>query len=210
MSNFQLFKELMEKYTEDKGYSLSLGTSITEASYSQESKHSLCNCDLEVINMDRFAQKGYRKIILPDSQSEDDSINTADAFIVDADNEWYFIEFKDGKLSNKSNKASVLKKAYSNAYAVLDVLYSMKETKFAYKGFDYENPIDFLRKQVNYILVFSEKQNADHTMQMLNHKHKNEKYLPEFMARLKGYIYKDAYAMTESTFEHTFPNSVCY
>ena len=210
MSNFQLFKELMENYTEEKGWPLSLETSVTNASYSTESENSLCESNLPMIDMDHFAKKGYRKIILPNSWSEDDSINTADAFMVDADNEWYFIEFKDGKLSNKSNKVSVLKKAYSNVYAVLDVLYSMKETQFAYQEFDYDNPMDFLRKKVSYILVFSEKHNTEHVLQMLNHKYKNENYLPEFMTRLKGYIYKDAYAVTENVFEHTFLKKISY
>jgi len=210
MSNFQTFKTLMEQYLAGRGYTRSLSSSIEEASYSSACQDSLCKSDLEVINMDCFAKKGYRKIILSDSLSEDDSINTADAFMVNKDNEWYFIEFKYAKISNNSSKVRVLKKAYSNAYAVMDVLYSMKDTEYVYKGFDYENPVDFFRNRVNYILVFSEKDNPSHVIQMRNYKYKNENYLPEFMARLKGYIYKEAYAMTESVFEKNFLNSFCY
>lgn len=41
-------------------------------------------------------------------------------------------------------------------------------------------------------------------MQLKNHRLKHEHYLPEFMKRLEGYIYKEAYAVTEDVFEHTF------
>ena len=50
-------------------------------------RESLCNSSMKVLDMDKFAKKGYRKIILPASQTEDDSINTADAFMIDRDNE---------------------------------------------------------------------------------------------------------------------------
>ena len=89
-------------------------------------------------------------------------------------------------------KTGVLKKAYSNVYAVMDVLYAMKEKNIEYPPFDYGNPIQFFRTHVIYILVFRGALNP--------HQH----YLPEFMKRLEGYIYKEAYAVTEDVFEHTF------
>lgn len=112
MNHFEQFADMMNQYLADRGYKTPIKTDMRTASYSSESKQSLCDSPLQVIDMDSFAKKGYRKIILPDSVSEDDSINTADAFLINAVSEWYFIEFKDAKLSNA--KASVLKKAYSN------------------------------------------------------------------------------------------------
>lgn len=53
-------------------------------------------------------QKGIPEIILPDSLSEADSINTADAFLINKCDEWYFVEFKDAKMSNA--KTGVLKR----------------------------------------------------------------------------------------------------
>lgn len=207
-TNIDIFKELMEAYLFKNGHPCVLGSDIQKTSYSKEIKKSLCNSLLMVIDMDIFAQDGYRKIILPNSESIDDSINTADAFLINKDNEWYFIEFKYAKLGN--SKISVLKKAYSNIYAVMDVLFAMKGTEYEYKGFDFANPILFVQKNVNYILVFSEKDNPSHVHQMINHKLKNEKYLPEFMRRLQGYIYKEAYAMTETAFEESFLKKICF
>lgn len=95
-------------------------------------------------------------------------------------------------------------------YAIMDVLFSMRGTKYEYGGFDYSNPMQFIQNNVRYILVFSEADNKRETMQMINHKQKNEKYLPEFMRRLQGYIYKEAYAMTETVFMHSFVRNFCF
>lgn len=207
-TNFDAFKELMEEYLLKKGQPCPLISDIEKTSYSKEVKKSLCNSPLLVLDMDKFAQDGYRKIVLPDSISIEDSINTADAFLINKSNEWYFIEFKYAKLGNA--KTSVLKKAYSNMYAIMDVLFSMKGTEYEYKGFNYDNPISFIQNNVKYILVFSEKDNPQHTLQMMNHKLIKENYLPEFMRRLQGYIYKEAYAMTETAFMNSFLKNFCY
>lgn len=207
-TNLDTFRELMEAYLLQNGQPCSLISDIEKTSYSKEQKKSLCNSSLTVLDMDEFAQKGYRKIILPNSISVEDSINTADAFLINHKNEWYFIEFKYAKLGNA--KTSVLKKAYSNIYAIFDVLFSMKGTEYEYKGFNYDNPILFVQNNVKYILVFSEKDNPHHTYQMINHKMKKENYLPEFMNRLQGYIYKEAFAMTETVFVNSFLKEFSY
>lgn len=202
MSNLEKFTDMMEAYLERGGCGVSLVSDITDTSFNSEEGESLCKSSMRVLDMDRFAKRGYRRIILPDSQTEDDSINTADAFMINRDNEWYFIEFKDAKLGN--SKHSILKKAYSNVYAVLDVLFEMKGQEEAYLQFTYENPVDFIHKHVTYILVFSGAKNPQDAKQMLNHKLVKGKYLPEFMKRLQGYIYKEAYAVTEDEFERDF------
>lgn len=208
MTNFEQFSNIMNQYLEGRGYTVQLETNISKLSQSTEEETPLCRSKLKAINMDAFAKKAYRKIILPDSKTEDDAINTADAFLINRDNEWYFIEFKDARLGNA--KASVLKKAYSNVYAVLDVLYTMQRTKVRYDGFDYENPVEFMRHNVTYVLVFSSAKNPQHVIQLKNHQLKGEKYLPVFMERLPGYIYKDAYAMTEINFDGEFARQITY
>lgn len=202
MNHFEQFAGMMDRYLTDRGYKIEIKTDLCTASYSTESKRSLCGSRLTVVDMDRFAKKGYRKIILPDSASEDDSVNTADAFLINGENKWYFVEFKDAKLSN--SKASVLKKAYSNVYAVLDVLYAMDRNGEGYQDFDYADPVQFIRNHVSYVLVFCACKNPRDMIQMKNHRQKGEKYLPEFMKRLQGYIYKEAYAVTETVFEYEF------
>ncbi len=204
MSNFENFVDLMEQYLIDRGHPNKLLSDITQTSRGGTSgRRVLCTSSLPVIDMDKFAKKGYRKIILPTSVSEDDTINTADAFMINKNNEWYLVEFKDEKITG-STKGKVLRKAYSNVYAMLDVLYSMRGTTFAYAGFDYDNPVAFFKNNVRYILVFSESKNPSHVTQMRNHHLKKERYLPEFMFRLQGYIFKEAFALTETAFEYTF------
>ncbi len=210
MNNFSKFSRMMSKYLAEHGYEITLESKIADLSQNEETGKPLCTAVLAAIDMDTFAKKGYRKIIIPNSTSEDDTINTADAFLIIRENTWYFIEFKDVKINDRGMKASVLKTAYSNLYAVMDVLYSMKETEYAYTDFNYENPVEFVRNNVVYILVFSSIKNPRHVEQLKNHQLLNEKYLPEFMKRLPGYIYKEAYALTETEFEHSFPRNFAY
>lgn len=208
MTNFEQFSNMMSQYLEERGYPVAIVEDISKLSQSTEEEAPLCRSKLKAIDMDAFARKAYRKIILSDSKTEDDVINTADAFFINHDNEWYFIEFKDAKLGDE--KSSVLKKAYSNVYAVLDILYAMKRTRARYDGFDYENPVEFMRHNVTYVLVFSAAKNPQHVIQLKNYQLKGEKYLPVFMERLPGYIYKDAYAMTEINFDGGFAKQLTY
>lgn len=202
MNNFEEFSGIMEDYLCKNGCEAEIVSSISATSLNTEAETSLCTSPMPVIDMDSFAKRGYRRIILPDSETEDDSINTADAFMINRDNEWYFIEFKDAKLGN--SKQSILKKAYSNLYAVLDVLFNMKQQETVYAQFPYENPIDFIHKHVSYILVFSAAKNPRDAEQVFHHIKIKKRYLPEFMKRLQGYIYKEAYAVTEDVFEKDF------
>lgn len=202
MNNFNNFVGLLDRYLEDKGYPIKISSDMQEVSFNSDEGTSLVKIKIPVVDMDCFAKKAYRRIKLPNSLKERDSINTADAFLIDKMNEWYFIEFKDAVIS--SSKYSVLKKAYSNAYAIMDFLYTMKEKKQEYSLFDYDNPIAFFQTNVRYLLVFSGSKNPHHVQQLKNHRLKKENYLPEFMERLQGYIYKEAYAVTEEVFEHTF------
>lgn len=86
----------------------------------------------------------------------------------------------------------------------------MKESKMECSFFDYENPIKFFQTHVKYILVFRASKNPGHVQQLKNHRLKNEKYLPEFMKRLEGYIYKEAYAVSEEVFDYTFARKFVY
>jgi hypothetical protein len=204
MNNFEQFTNMMNRFLEKNGYQMDITTSIRKASYNSEDKVSLCNSEMTVIDMDEFARYGYRKIIIPQSNTEDkDTINTVDAFLINCENEWYLVEFKDAKLGN-SIKTSVLKKAYSNLYAIFDILYDMRDTDDGYTEFNYNAPTEFVRNHVSYILVFSASKNKSHIVQEKNHRLKGESYVPEFMRRLPKYIFRNACAMSELNFEKDF------
>ena len=167
--------------------------------------------DFEVIDMDLIAKQAYKEI----KHAKDianNFVNTADAFLINKENEWYIIEFKDAAISAKSDslKNNVLKKAYSNWYMLLDVLYSMNEKKDRYMEFAYENPVEFAKQHIHYILVCSEEKNPNIYTQIKNSTMIGEKYTPLFMQRIKDYLFKDAYVYTEKYFERDFVEKFAY
>lgn len=94
MTKLEKFTSMMEAYLGRNGFDTELASDISTTSRNTETGVSLCSSSMRVIDMDRFARQGYRKIILPVSETEDDSINTADAFMINRNNEWFFVEKK--------------------------------------------------------------------------------------------------------------------
>lgn len=123
-----------------------------------------------------------------------------------------FIEFKDSEIraDNSGLKNNVLKKAYSNWYMMLDVLYYMNCKGMPYNGFDYNNPMEFAKNHVYYILVCNEQKNPRAYQQIKNRDLLGEKYTPPFMQRLKDYLFKDAYIYTNTFFERKFVHRFTY
>lgn len=216
MNKFDEFKVMVTKYLEENGIELNILSNLHDTSKNDADKSNIaylyCGAkDLEVIDMDIIAKKAYKDIKHAKNVSNN-FINTADAFLINKDNEWYFIEFKDAviKSDNDKLKSNVLRKAYSNWYMVLDVLYNMKEKSTVYKGFDFENPIEFAKKHVYYIVVCSEAKNPNVYIQIKNSELIGEKYTPLFMQRLKDYLFKDAYLYTEKNLEKSFIDKFAY
>ena len=73
--------------------------------------------------MDEIAHKMYRVIRNHDSKKDDESLASADVFVINLEDIWYFIEFKNQKISKA--KDSVTKKAYQNWFWLVDILYEM-------------------------------------------------------------------------------------
>lgn len=204
MSNFELFCETVSQYISKHSFSTKYIDTIKNLSCNTSCGKNLCDSAVEAIDMDNIAKKCYRKIHFPLSETENDAISTADCFLINGKNQWYFIEFKDSEIKGNAVKRSVLKKAYSNVYEVLDIVYEMKDETSAYAFFDYTNPIRFIHQNVNYILVFSSEKNPKEVVQERNHKLKGEIYTPEYMKKLQGYIFNEVRAMSESSFQREF------
>ena len=216
MSGFDDFKQTMSEYLESNGYDLSIISNLHDTSVNDADPKKIVYLyngkkDLEVIDMDLIAKQAYRDIKRA-AQISNNFINTADAFVINQDNKWYFIEFKDAviKSDNDKLKSNVLKKAYSNWYMVLDVLYSMKAQGKLYLDFEYDDPIQFAKKNVYYILVCSEDKNPNTYIQIKNYDLIGEKYTPVFMQRLKDYLFKDAYVYTEKFLERKLVERFIY
>lgn len=164
MSNFERLTEIISGYLKeydadtDKISSLHQASENsakgTENSYVYNGKN-----DLAVIDMDRIASDGYRKA--KNVKDSDNTVNTADSFLVDQEDRWYFVEFKDSevKATNSGMKNNVLKKAYSNWYMMLDILYHMYQKNMKYPAFSYEQPVEYAREHVQYVLVCSKEKN---------------------------------------------------
>ncbi len=93
---------------------------------------------------------------------------------------------------------------------VLDILYSMSRYGEKHPEFTYDQPIEFAQQHVYYILVCSEVKNPIMYGKMKDRQLAGRHYTPPFMQRLKDYMFKDAYAYTESLLEQKFVNTFQY
>lgn len=119
MTNYETFKVFLESLA--RPYGIRVQTNLHETSYDTSRIPMVYVYDdirnqLHVIDMDAFSQKVFTRLKYSSSELtvQKDinklAISTVDALIIDKNNEWYFIEFKNQKYSN--SKESVNKKAY--------------------------------------------------------------------------------------------------
>lgn len=152
--------------------------------------------DMEVISWDAFTQRIYRCIHYPESKAEMDSVSSPDAVFIDKAGIWYFIEFKNQKLTRTSS--SVRSKMVEAWHEFMDMFFDIKPD-IMNKGF-FQNPIEYARQNVIFILVIGDK-NPDDVAYIRDKDRAGEKYTPEFMYKLKKYYFKDAYAYTAELLE---------
>lgn len=215
MTNFDQFIWSIEEFFKDNMQDVQVSPiSLKKASENSADKNNITyfynGRELDVIDMDDLAKKQYKHLRVSDEfeSTKDDIVNTTDGFLIDNENQWYFIEFKDCQIKKDETKKSVIKKAYGNWYMVLDILYNSCGKK--YTKFNYENPIKFAKDNVIYILVCNSCKNPNVTTQIRNYRYKNKKYTPVFMQKIKEYLFKDAYVYTEIEFEREFVKKFKY
>lgn len=199
MNNYAQIKHIIEQYIEKNGFDTDIESSIKETSYDKTNNSYLCDFgeDFKVIDMDVIAKDVYGKIY-PSGKTR----STADAFFVLENGQWYFVEFKNSKIDNTKLKYKVQLKAYENLHMLFDILYEMKELLDELGCV--ENPIDFIRKNVIYILVCSEEKNIREAGYIRNSKRIKEQYVPGFLEELNSSIFKEAYVLTEEFFRREF------
>lgn len=211
-NNFERFQLMLQDFFEQNGTNISINPiSLHDASKSDADTHHITffynGKEMSVIDMDEIAKKPYRKIRVSEEfeDTKDDIVNTADGFVINKNNRWFFLEFKDTKIEGKkrSLKDNIIKKAYCNWYMLMDILLNVDPER-RYPDFDYSNPVRFAKENVVYILICNSKSNPNVVNQVRNHKLKNEKYTPIFMQRLKEYVFMDAYVCTEIDLERDF------
>ncbi len=215
MNNFDIILEIIGNYLENFDADTDKLSNLHEVSKNESGSMPIyyvydSSNELNIINMDHVANCGYKKA--KGVMGSPDNINTVDAFIIDCNDEWYFLEFKDSEISGGKDglKNNVLKKAYSNLYMLLDILYYMNKYGMEYPSFTYEQPIEFVKQHINYILVCNSEKNAITYSRVKDKSLTGEHYTPEFMQRLKDYIFKDAYVYTEDYLEKLFVEKFRY
>lgn len=210
MTNYDQIKEILKQFSDKYVTKIIIESKMSDvsedkaASKRTEKKVLLYEDnrkDMQVIDMDEIAHKAYRVARYPESVKEDDSLASADAFVINADNMWYFIELKNQEIAKA--KDSVTKKAYQNWYWLVDVLREMKDT-IQYNNFNYEDPISFARENVTYILVVSQEKNYNNVKKMHDCKLAGQKFLPQYMEKLEKYTFKETYVYTPEMFEQKF------
>lgn len=210
MTKFDEFLELLRQYFLQSNLDIEVLSTLHDCSENKSNHVYLYNGkDLRVVDMDAIAKDGYK--IAKKAESKDSQVSTADSFVINHKNEWYFIEFKDSTINAKNDtvKRSVLKKAYENWYMILDILYTMRDS-LPLQEFDFDNPVKFAKEHVHYILVCSLEKNAEIYRQIKNHALIGQNYTPPFMQRIKDYLFKDAYIFTEAELERGFVEKFAY
>lgn len=166
MTNYDQMKNLIEAFGDKYNQHICMESSLSIVSEDKDNSKNTGEvqfvyngkADMSIIDMDEIAHKMYRVIRNPDSKKDDESLASADAFVINSEDIWYFIEFKNQKISKA--KDSVTKKAYQNWFWLVDILYEMSEkNNMQYDTFNYDNPISFAREKVVFILVVSEDKN---------------------------------------------------
>lgn len=114
-------------------------------------------------------------------------VNIVDAFLADVNNEWFFIEFKDTRISNKAKKDNIKKKGMANWLMLLDIF---EKTGDKCKDvFGVDNTMQFAREHITYILVCSQEKNPYVYEQVRNHDTTKETYTPECLQKFKEYFF---------------------
>lgn len=225
MNNYEKWCKAIRLYANDFAIEVPGNFQCTMKDASLDDANNFYVYDLDdnllVINLDVFVKDIYYKIY--GNKVKGNTPNSADAFLVNGDNHWFLIEFKNScifsKKENRKNqsnnqilKDNIIKKAYSSGVALIDVLYNLKNKDIYELNFDYESPIDFFRNNVVYILVCSKDKNSEIQKSILNSYKTNKTYCytPPFMNKLKGYIFKDALAYTDDYFMREFIRRFSY
>ena len=207
MSNYEVFCETVSQFFEKNGISFEMQLTIHDASLNDEGKQYLYNGKYDkfpVVSMDAIAQDGYH-LLKEIPADRERNINTVDAFCIDVEGEWYFIEFKDCKISGNRKKLrdNIDKKGMANWLMMQDIFFSIGEEKCS-NLIDLRNPCEFARKKITYILVFDGLKDPYSYEKVREMDKQGKHYTPNCMNKFKDYFFKDAYAYTVEFFEQRF------
>lgn len=213
MNNFDKIESFLKKYLSKYSLQLNIKSLMSTISVDNSegrdkqfiSKHN----DLQIISMDKIAHDGMRIIKYENTRWEKDSPASVDAFLVDKNGTWYFIEFKNQKIKNTKEKC--IEKSYANIYWLFDIIFEMQAIGELIT-FNYTNPIDFVKHNCEFILVIYDDSDPN---QINKIREANKAGLPmpegtDFLTKLESYIFKRARVMNETQFDDIFVKNFTY
>ncbi len=148
--------------------------------------------NLDVIKLDDLTK--YLKFLLP-SQTIFNQLSGVDAICIDAQNEWYFFEFKNSDIKDQPKQRKSIRRKmveslwyvffmYSKAGEDINKLFSGDITKFA-------------RNNINYIIVGSQAKNMLYHANIQAAESSGKHYTPPGFEQFVGYYFKNVYMLTE-------------
>lgn len=114
---------------------------LKETSFDKDNQVYMVDLPYKVINFDKFQEDFFRQYHKPVCRSLD--------ALFHHNHEWYFVEFKNGKI-NKNEKNSISDKIGHSLLSFQDTI---------------DEKIDYCRQNVNFILVYNPEKNSFHTDQ---------------------------------------------
>ncbi len=149
---------------------------------SKDNSSFMTESELEVINFDKVAKeyaREYKIIGLPTSN---------DALFINLDGEDIFIEFKNGKITPKT-QYNVAQKIYDSILMLTDIL---------------DKNIRYTREHMSYILVYNAEKNSKGDIAEHFTKKGGNYFIKFNLERFKGYCFKDVYTYTKEEFSVHF------
>lgn len=212
MSNYSNFASLLKSYCKLHNLQTEIELTVKEASLDTENKKYVFTATtsaLKTISMDNIAQDIIRNISYKNTKWIKDSPASVDSFLIDKNGKWYFIEFKNQKISKTKQKC--IEKSYANIYWLLSILYEMKNQGEIIQ-FNYENPIQFIKENCNFILVIPKDADPICINKIREAKKAKLPYPEEclFLNKLKSYIFNDASIFDETQFNEKFIKTFSY
>ena len=218
MTNYLQFKNFLSKFNIYN--KADIETTLYTASYDKNNKVYVYDKkfkDINVLDFDCFSQKIYIRQHFSEAEllefakqkiTDSYALSSVDAFLIDCNEDWYFIEFKNKKISKADDKKSITNKAFQNLFWITDLfITSKKKNKPA---FNYKNPIKFAKEKITYILVVSDDENNSYKQVIIDSENANGHYRPIYLDKLRHYVYKDAYVYTAELFENYFVKKFVY
>ena len=178
----------------------SIISDIHRASYDDKNKvyvyPNTFPINLDAIKLDSITS--YRKELLPEKRNFYE-LSAVDAICINSQNEWFFIEFKNSNIGDKSTQKLIRKKMIESVWYVFFMYSKAGEDINELFGGDFTK---FARENINYIIVGSQSKNTLYSANIQAAESSGTHYTPPGFEHFIGYYFKNVYMLTELEFRN--------